>query len=107
MVWDPQKPKNWPFIPTNGPHLGVLRHFRSPRNPLGLARKSSALFNPSDGKGGGFQGDLGLSTVGVQMAQGVYMRARCLKGKGTGRERGCQSISPLGKGKINPVADVL
>ena len=29
----------------NGPHFGVLRHFRSPRNPLDLAHKSSALFN--------------------------------------------------------------
>ena len=42
----PSKTQNWPFIPPNGPHLGVLRLFRSPRNPLGLAHKSSALFKP-------------------------------------------------------------
>ena len=42
----PSKSQNWPFIPPNGPHSGVLRLFRSPRNPLGLAHKSSALFKP-------------------------------------------------------------
>ena len=42
----PSKTQNWPFIAPNGPHSGVLRHFRSPRNPLGLAHKSSALFKP-------------------------------------------------------------
>ena len=31
--------------PLYTPHLGMLRHFRSPRNRLGLAHKSSALFN--------------------------------------------------------------
>ena len=51
LVWvpdglGPSNPQNWPFIPPNGPHLGVLWHFQSPCNPLGLAHKSSALFEP-------------------------------------------------------------